>query len=254
MKVKQAFYLALAFSAPLLPIGFASGAELKLNTQDFAPFNYEVSGVVSGPAADIIRKICSEMKIDCSMHLLPWRRAQDEVANGTAQGLFVIGWNEERAKTLYFSPPILNTEYGFFVRDDNPLKFKQNLDVKGYTIGVFGPSNTATALEKIKAEIKELTIDMTPDDESAFKKLSLDRVDAVFSNKDVGNDMMRKLGIRNIQYSGRQQTLKYYIGFSQKFTDKKLVDQFNATFRNLYKRGLIQEILAKYHMEAAQLE
>jgi len=254
MKVKQAFYLALAFSAPLLPIGFASGAELKLNTQDFAPFNYEVSGVVSGPAADIIRKICSEMKIDCSMHLLPWRRAQDEVANGTAQGLFVIGWNEERAKTLYFSPPILNTEYGFFVRDDNPLKFKQNLDVKGYTIGVFGPSNTATALEKIKAEIKELTIDMTPDDESAFKKLSLDRVDAVFSNKDVGNDMMRKLGIRNIRYSGRQQTLKYYIGFSQKFTDKKLVDQFNATFRNLYKRGLIQEILAKYHMEAAQLE
>jgi hypothetical protein len=56
MKVKQAFYLALAFSAPLLPIGFASGAELKLNTQDFAPFNYEVNGVVSGPAADISRK------------------------------------------------------------------------------------------------------------------------------------------------------------------------------------------------------
>jgi polar amino acid transport system substrate-binding protein len=155
---------------------------------------------------------------------------------------------------LYFSPPILNTEYGFFVRDDNPLKFKQNLDVKGYTVGVFGPSNTATALEKIKAEIKELTIDMTPHDESAFKKLSLDRVGAVFSNKDVGNDMMRKLGIRNIRYSGRQQTLKYYIGFSQKFTDKKLVDQFIATFRNLYKRGVIQEILAKYHMEAAQLE
>jgi polar amino acid transport system substrate-binding protein len=95
---------------------------------------------------------------------------------------------------------------------------------------------------------------MTPDDESAFKKLSLGRVDAVFSNKDVGNDMMRKLDIRNVRYSGRQQSLKYYIGFSHKFTDKTLVDQFNAIFRNLYKRGLIQEILAKYHMEPAQLE
>jgi polar amino acid transport system substrate-binding protein len=208
MKVKEAFYLALVFSALLLPIGFASGAELKLNTQDFAPFNYEVNGVVSGPAADIIRKICSEMKIDCSLHLLPWRRAQDEVAYGTAQGLFVIGWNEERAKTLYFSPPILNTEYGFFVRDDNPLKFKQNSDVKGYTVGTFGPSNTATALEKIKGEIKELTIDMTPDDESAFKKLSLGRVDAVFSNKDVGNDMMRKLGIKKHSIFGPPTALK----------------------------------------------
>ena len=254
MKVKRTFCLALVFGPWLWFAGFAGGAELILNTQDFAPFNYQVNGMVSGPAADIIRKICSEMKIDCTMHLLPWRRAQDEVANGTAHGLFVIGWNEERAKTLYFSPPILNTEYGFFVRDDNPLKFKQNSDVKGYTVGTFGPSNTATALEKIKSEIKELTIDMTPDDESAFKKLSLGRVDAVFSNKDVGNDMMGKLGIRNIRYSGRQQSLRYYIGFSQKFTDKKLVDQFNQTFRSLHKRGLIKEILAKYHMEAASLD
>jgi len=80
----------------LLFAGFANGTELKFNTQDFAPFNYEVGGIVSGPAADIIGRICSEVKIDCSTHLLPWRRAQDEVANGTAHGLFVIGWNEER--------------------------------------------------------------------------------------------------------------------------------------------------------------
>ena len=254
MTAKKAFCLALVVGACSFLAGFANGAELKFNTQDFAPFNYEVGGLVSGPAADIIRRICSEAKIDCSMHLLPWRRAQDEVANGTAHGLFVIGWNEERAKTLYFSPPILNTEYGFFVRDNNPLKFKQNSDVKGYTVGVFGPSNTATSLEKIKAEIKDLTIDMTPDDEAAFKKLSLGRVDAVFSNRDVGNDMMRKLSLKNLRYSGRQQSLKYYIGFSQKFTDKNLVDQFNTTFRNLHKRGVIQEILAKYKMDAAQLE
>jgi polar amino acid transport system substrate-binding protein len=254
MKVKNALHLATAFSGCLLFVGFARGAELKFNTQDFAPFNYEINGVVSGPAADIIRKTCGEMKIDCSLHLLPWRRAQDEVVNGTAHGLFVIGWNEERAKTLFFSPPLLNTEYGFFVREDNPLRFKQNSDVKGYTVGVFGPSNTATALERIKAEIKDLTVDMTPDDEAAFKKLSLGRVDAVFSNKDVGYDLIRKLGLKNIRYSGRQQSLKYYIGFSQKFTDKKLVDQFNAAFRNLYKRGVIQEILAKYKMDVAQLE
>jgi hypothetical protein len=38
--------------------------------QDFAPFNYEVGGVVSGPAADIIRKICSDIKIVCSFNLL----------------------------------------------------------------------------------------------------------------------------------------------------------------------------------------
>ena len=165
--------------------------------------------------------------------------------------MFVIGWNAERAKSLHFSPPLLVTEYGFFVRNDSPLTFKQNTDVKGYTVGVFGPSNTATALEKIKAEVKDLAIDMTPDDEAAFKKLSLGRVDAVFSNRDVGYDLVRTLDIKNVRYAGRQQSLKYYIGFSQKFTDKKVVDQFNVTFRTLHQQRVIQEILARYRMDPA---
>jgi polar amino acid transport system substrate-binding protein len=233
------------------PVG---AGDLILNTQDFAPFSYEVNGVVSGPAADVIRRVCTSMKIDCPLRLLPWRRAQQEVVEGKAHAMFVIGWNAERAKWLHFSPPLLNTEYGFFVRDDNPLKFTQNADVKGYTVAVYGPSNTATALEKIKTAIGDLTIDMTPDDESAFRKASLGRVKAVFSNRDVGHDLIKKLGITNLRYAGRQQTLKYYIGFSQKFTDKKLVDQFNETFRTLHKQGIVQELLGRYRMDAAPLE
>ena len=121
-------------------------------------------------------------------------------------------------------------------------------------MGVFGPSNTATALERIKAESGDLTIDMTPDDESAFRKLSLGRVRAVFSNRDVGYDLAKKLGITNIRDSGRQQSLKYYVGFSRKFTEKKLVDEFAATDRALHKQRVIHGILASYHMEPAALE
>lgn len=254
MKPKKTRCLALVLGACLLLAGFAGGAELKFNTQNFEPFNYEVGGVVSGPAADIIRKVCGEINITCTLNLLPWRRAQEEVRNGIAHGMFVIGWNEERAKWLYFSPPLLNTEYGFFVRNDNPLKFKNVADVKGYTVGVFGPSNTSFFLEKIKAEIKDLAIDMTPEDETAFKKLSVGRVDAVYSNKDVGYFLMGKLNTKNIRYAGFHTGLKYYIGFSQKHTDKKLVDQFSQAFSNLHKRGVIQAILAKYKMDAAKLD
>jgi polar amino acid transport system substrate-binding protein len=107
MNLKKLVYGLVLVTPCLLFAGFAGGAELKFNTQDFAPYNYEVGGSVSGPAADIIGRICSEAKIDCSTHLLPWRRAQDEVANGTAHGLFVIGWNEERpsGKPRFPTPP-----------------------------------------------------------------------------------------------------------------------------------------------------
>jgi polar amino acid transport system substrate-binding protein len=251
MRVVLSSIVAAVFLACCGP---AHAAELIFNTEDSSPFNYEVNGVVSGPSADVIRRVCSEMRIECPMRLLPWRRTQQEVMDGKAHAMFSIGWNSERAKWLYFSPPLLNTEYGFFVRDDNPLTFTQSSDVKGYVVGVYGPSNTAAALEKIKAEIGDLTIDMTPTFEAAFRKLAVDRVKAVFSNRDVGYDVLRKLGITNIRYSGRQQTLKYYVGFSQQYADKKLVDQFNATFRTLHKKGVIQEILARHRIDAAPLE
>jgi len=252
----RSFLVVLAMTAVAIatPLRSTAAVELIFDTQEFAPLNYSEGGVVKGPVAEIIQKVCAEMRIDCPMRSLPWGRAQQEVMEGKAQGLFSIGWNTERAKWLYFSPAILNSEYGFFVRNDNPLAFKQNTDVKGYAVGVYGPSNTATALDKIKAEVKDITVDMTPGDEAAFKKLSAGRVQAVFSNRDVGYDVIQKLNIVNVRYSGRQQTLKYYIGFSQKFTDKKLVDQFNATFRTLQKQGVIQEVLTRYKMDPAPPE
>jgi len=107
MKTIKAFSAALGLAGFLLPTRFASGAELKFNTHDCAPFNYETNGVVSGPAAHMIRRTCSEMKVDCSMHLLPWRHTQEEVSNEIAQGPFTIGRNEERpsGKPRFPTPP-----------------------------------------------------------------------------------------------------------------------------------------------------
>lgn len=225
--------------------------ELKFTTQDFRPFSYIQNNQVAGPAVEIITEVCKESQISCSFKLYPWTRAQEFVRDGSAHGMFVIGWNKKRTEWLHFSPPILNTEYGFFVHEDNPLKFKTVDDVKGYTVGVFGPSNTSRSLEKIKETIGDMRIDMTPDDESAFKKLSIGRVTAVFSNRDVGYALIKKLNLKNIRYAGQQRTLQYYIGFSKEHTDKAIVDQFNASFLKLHKKGVIQTILKKYNMDAA---
>ncbi len=57
-----------------------------------------------------------------------------------------------------------------------------------------------------------------------------------------------------IRYAGAHRNLLYYIGFSQEFTDKELVDQFNTAFLELYKKGVIPKILKKYQMEPAEIE
>ena len=173
--------------------------------------------------------------------------------------MFIIGWNEKRAKWVHFTPPIMNTEYGIFVKNDNPLKFNKLSDIKGYRIGVFGPSNTSNSLEKIRAKmgkdgLKAISIDMRPDDESGFKKLALGRIDAVFSNRDVGHALIAKLGLKDrIRYSGAQRKLKYFIGFSMAHNDKNVLQAFDAAYRKLHKSGEVKIILDRYSMEISEL-
>ena len=64
----------LLFSALLVWILFSGhtvAEPLIFNTQDFKPFSYETSGVVSGPGADIIREVCKTMGTACSIRMRP---------------------------------------------------------------------------------------------------------------------------------------------------------------------------------------
>ncbi len=239
----------------LLSAAPAAATELKFTTQEFAPFSYDINGVTAGPAVDVIQLICKEMGVTCSFKLYPWTRAQKMVEKGKANGMFVIGWNEERAKSLYFTPPLLMTEYGFFVKESMEMEYDKPEKVKGLTVAVYGPSNTSCTLEKIKDSLGgDLTIDMRYDDESGFKKLSAGRVDAVFSNRDVGYALIKKIGLENIKYAGAHKNLKYYIGFSKQFNDKSVIDKFNSTFLELHQQGKIQSILTSYFLEPAMLQ
>ncbi len=239
----------------LIHLPRVAAEQLIFNTQNFKPFSYEADGIVSGPGADIIRAVCKNMGTICSFELLPWTRAQHEVRTGKANALFLIGLNQERSKWLYFSPALVVIEYGIFVRKDNPLEFKDVKDINGYTVCVYGPSNTSRSLEIIKKEIKDLTIDIAPHDEPAFKKLSnRQRIDAVYSNKDVGNALIKQLALTNIRYSGCHLKIKYYVGFSKQFNDKAVVDKFNTTCQMLYKNDLIPKILKSYSMEPVKNE
>lgn len=239
--------LQMVFAAVIL-VGPVQAEELVFNTQDFAPFSFQSSEDVGGPAVEIINTVCNAEGFDCTFRLLPWKRAQSEVRDGHANAMFVIGRNAAREEWLHFSPAIITTEYGLFVQESNPIDFETIKDVRGYTVGVYGPSNTSRSLEKIRDELGDLTIEMKGDDESGFRKLSLGRVDAVFSNRDVGNDLVARLGLKNVRYAGAQRSLDYFIGFSKAFNDAATVEQFNDRLTALITDGSVSEILSRHSM------
>jgi polar amino acid transport system substrate-binding protein len=254
MMIKSRAWLVAAAMAIVVPAD-AQQVTLRFTTQDFAPFNYEIDGRVSGPAQELILAACAKMRAKCTTELLPWARAQKEVADGKANGMFVIGWNKPRAEVLHFSPPLMKTEYGFFVHGDSKLVYKEIKDVQGLMVAVYGPSNTATSLDALQKRmasqnLKPIEIEMRPDDEAGVKKLAAARVDAVFSNREVGFALAAKLGLREkIRYAGKTSELNYYIGFSKKHNDAKILEKFDAALTELMKDGTAKKILDKFEMQ-----
>ena len=138
-KLKFIFGFILFFHISLTSAG---DDKLRFVTLEFAPFIYGENLQVSGPGRDFIEAVCVKAQIECTYDLYPWRRAQELIENGSADGMMVIGRNSKREAWLRFSPPLFRTEYGFFVNSGNPLEFEQLADIAGYRVGVFSPSNT----------------------------------------------------------------------------------------------------------------
>ncbi len=251
---RQTLYRIVLFMAMLLWVSACQTVtpKLKFNTQDFSPFSYKTNGVVSGPVADVIRRVCAEAQIDCKLALLDWKAAQKEVIDGRADGLFVIGWNAPRTEWLYFTDPLLKTEYGFFTHKDSAFDFKSIDDLKGRTVVVYGPSNTLNTLKQLKSQLRgKINIIVLPDSKSVFHKLSRDKtIDAAYSNRDTGRAFIARMGLKNLRYTGGHKELLYYAGISKKI-EKPVVDKFAHTFRNLQRSGVIREILGRYGMQAA---
>ncbi|MFZ5426914.1 MAG: substrate-binding periplasmic protein [Thermodesulfobacteriota bacterium] len=225
----------------------AARARLRFAIQEFEPFTYNQDGLPRGAAVECVFAVCKAMGEQCGMDIYPWPRAQIMVRKGELDGLFVLGFNPGRAAWLRFSPPLMETEYGFFTRRGSPFSYEEPRSLSGLTIGVYGPSNTSHTLMQLLKDAPSAAMDMRPDDESGFVKLSLGRVDAVFSNKEVGLAVVGRLGLGNVVYAGRQSVTTYYVAFSH-HADIAKVRQFNHTLATLQRNGIIPAILSRYGM------
>ena len=239
---------------------FAENNKLTFSTHDFAPFSCKDQGKVAGPFVDIINAVCQEMGIAVGYKLLPNRRSKNVLKTGEVNGNFPLGWNKGRDEWIYFTIPLMTTEYGFFVRKDNPMKYQGIKDIEGYKVGVFGPSNTSNSLAKIQKGMKEgglspITIDLQANATgSGMKKLVGKRFDAYYVNKDVGFYRAKQFNIKGFRYTGAQKSLFYFAGFAKEHNSKEMVDKFNKAALKLYKSGVFAKILKKYGIAPAKVD
>jgi len=258
--MKQIFLLSI-FVLLLHLNTYANKLVLGFNTDEFAPFTYYEDGKAAGPVVDIVNYTCKKLDINCVHEVLPWRRAVQEIKDGKADGLYVVGKNKSRESWLHFSHPIITTQYGFFVLKSNNKVYKSIKDIEGYKVGVFGPSNTNSSLDKINEQLKSennqpLDIRVLDEDLHVFLQLNSQNrgLQAVYSNIDVGFYFIRKYKLENIKYMGKNKELDYYISFSKKTVSEDLVKKFNGVIKNMHQNKELQKILDRYFLKSAYLK
>jgi polar amino acid transport system substrate-binding protein len=247
--------LAVAAVHPVLAEG-----TFRFVTLEFAPFIYGENKQVAGPGRDVIAAVCERAKVACSFDIYPWRRAQSLMRAGNADGMMVIGRNAEREEWLDFSPPLFRTEYGFFVRGNDAMDYSDPAQVAGIRIGVFAPSNTETQLRNLRenmiaAGLDPFTIDGHPDDAAGMRKLAAGRLDAVYSNRDRGWEIVRAEGLEGqVHYAGGDKGILYYSGITKAYADRAAVARFFEAWHALFAEGAAQKIIEGYGLEPATVE
>lgn len=229
----------------------SSAASLSFAAAEFVPFVSVKDGQPGGPVTDIVRQACREAKIDCSFKVQSWKASKDAITQGKVDGLFVASWERERAEWLNFSLPLLRTEWGYFVPASDTRTYSGLKSLTGYRVGVFGPSSSSAALERV-GPVLNLDVELSQDDLANVRRMLAGELDAVYMNRDVALSLLQRNGLEGqVRYVVGDSGRNYHLAFGKQ-ADVQVVGQFNRALRQMFKANVVRQMLTRQQLEPAR--
>ncbi len=220
--------------------------------QEYPPFNWSEGGKTTGGTVEVVKKICANLQLNCVFEIMPLKRALLFLESGEAQAVISLNPNADRESFSVQSVPIISSRLVYMVRQGTAETVKSPSDLKGYSLVTLRASTSYKAAEKLKSELKDLTLLDENNTETMVKKLSQDRYGAkavVVGNEDVLKYFAKKFEIKNLEVRiASAQT--YIIAFSKKNSDSTLVEKFNKQIQSLKSSGELKSILAPFDLHA----
>ena len=238
--------IALIMFAVLLPAG-ASADEITLAVLgDFAPFQWEEAGKVTGIDADIIREVCRRLKIEVEFQVMSWKKALKSAENGDVSGLAASLYNEKRAEYLYYTKESVHIQKNIImIRKGNNIKIKGFDDLKNIKIGVVRDFSYGPEFDSIRGLDKVVCTDQ----KQLVQLLAAGRVDAAMGSQMPLMFNARQLGVQDaLEVAYVVTEYPAYSVFSKASGEKGelLARKFDTILREIKKEGLVQKIMDNY--------
>ena len=149
----------------------ANQIALQFVTKQFPPYAFVgPAGQATGPMVDVLFAACAKANVQCSVRVVPWRRALRLVETNEVDGIFPIVDSSRRRADFELSPEVVHGRYvllGLSCRDDcvNPRQLATR------TVAVHGPSEASRILQDLLKAIPGAQAQIEPDHEVVMRKL-----------------------------------------------------------------------------------
>ncbi len=218
--------------------------DLEFFTENYAPFNYEHMGGITGLAPQLLDEIASELGFSPDISLLPWNEALSMLEHTHNGVLFSMVLNNERKKRYKWAGPFAALEYHFYKDSGNDLILNSLEDAKAIgAIGVVEGYSITTYLES-EGFPNLVYVD---DHQDGFEQLLQGDIDLYPSDRLSAQAALVASG--NLYYNVKNifpiKTELLYFAFNKMVPDEVVAD-FQNTIDRLKRSGFLQQLSEQY--------
>ncbi len=248
---KKYFVFAAVIIISLFSGSFISADEIKVVTETWEPYNFEINGKVTGISTEIVEYSLKKAGISISgnkIRIYPWVRAYKMATKNENILIYTILRTQERENTFKWVDPLMPSEKFYFYKNKSRTDISVNTldEVKKYQIGVLRGSVHEEFL--LSNGFSDTFIQTVADQELNLKKFLAGRIDFII---DTDSSLEIRTKQMNLPLSEFEKTLflfenGYYMAFSKKTSDD-IVEKVRNAFSELKKEGEVDKIIEKYN-------
>jgi len=236
--------ICLSCLSPRLALANEAAPLRFLGNENYKPLLFRVDDAPVGLTYDLATAIFEAADLRAEVELMNWSQAQNIVKQGEADGLIQINKSPERLKIFDFTAPVLQSEFSIFSASDN-FEISQFSHLAGQRVGSEAKGYARALLERDPA----ISIVTIPSWEEGFRMISRGELDALVTEKWVGEYVLSESGIKGIKVSPFPVEISTtHIAVPKGRTD--LVGALNTGIQLIEESGRKAAILGKWRGEA----
>ncbi len=180
-------------------IGQSGKDPVKIATlNNFPPFSFTVQGKLMGFTIDYIELLGRKTGLELEIVEGTWEQNLRRFKKGQVDLITAMSYMEERTSFTRFTEPYYIIPTVVYIREDS-FSYQGVKDLKGKTVGI----ESGVFYKSYLQDYPKIKLQEIEDTNALLRQLSFGEIDAVLTNINIGNYMIKKHMLENVVLAGR---------------------------------------------------